>query len=61
MTPEGWRRINDCFEAVLGVPPAERASLLERLSAGDAELRAEVESLLAEYDKAGGGSARGSC
>jgi tetratricopeptide (TPR) repeat protein/tRNA A-37 threonylcarbamoyl transferase component Bud32 len=54
MTPEGWRRIKDCFEAVLGVPPAERASLLDRLCAGDAELRAEVERLLVEYDKAGG-------
>jgi tetratricopeptide (TPR) repeat protein len=54
MTPEGWRRIKDCFEAVLGVPPAERATVLERLCAGDAELSVEVKRLLVEYDKAGG-------
>jgi eukaryotic-like serine/threonine-protein kinase len=52
MSPERWRQIKDAFDAVVGVPPAERSSVLERVCAGDAELRAEVERLLGEHDKA---------
>jgi tetratricopeptide (TPR) repeat protein len=53
MTPERWRQIKDAFDEAVHVAPAERRSLLERVCARDAELRAEVERLLAEHDKAG--------
>src|SRR5271166_5928488 len=47
MTPASFRRIQELFDAVAGAPPEERRALLDRLSAGDAALRAEVASLLA--------------
>lgn len=53
MSPERWRRIKETFDAALTVPPAERSACLARVCAGDAELRAEVERLLGEHDKAG--------
>ncbi|MFN9133438.1 MAG: protein kinase domain-containing protein, partial [Phycisphaerales bacterium] len=46
MTGTRWERIKDTFNAALAVPMAERGALIERLCAGDAELRREVESLL---------------
>ena len=46
MTGTRWERIKDTFNAALAVPMAERGALVERLCAGDAELRREVESLL---------------
>src|ERR687886_2167488 len=54
MTPERWQRIEDLFQAARTRPtPAERAAFLDGACAGDAELRAEVESLLAAEDGAG--------
>ncbi len=50
MTPDRWRRVEDVFQAVLDVPPAERGGALERRCAGDAELRADVERLLVDHD-----------
>jgi len=49
MEPERWRRIDALFHAASGLPAAARAQLLTQSCGGDAELRAEVESLLA-YD-----------
>jgi serine/threonine-protein kinase len=43
MTPERWRLLQAAFER----KPAERSTFLERECAGDPELRADVESLLA--------------
>jgi ATP/maltotriose-dependent transcriptional regulator MalT len=47
MTPPEFQRIEAVFDAVADAPVDERAALLDRLCAGDAALRAEVESLLA--------------
>ena len=47
MTPERWAEINRAWHAVLARPDAERAAAIAELCAGDDELRAEVESLLA--------------
>ncbi len=49
MEPERWRRIDALFHAASGLPAAARAQLLTQSCGGDAELRAEVESLLG-YD-----------
>jgi hypothetical protein len=48
MTPEGGQRVFAVFEAALERVPAGRAALLDELCAGDPELRAEVDRLLAQ-------------
>jgi eukaryotic-like serine/threonine-protein kinase len=48
MTPERWRQIEEIFHGALDRAPADRSEFLDRHCGGDAELRAEVESLLAE-------------
>jgi tetratricopeptide (TPR) repeat protein/tRNA A-37 threonylcarbamoyl transferase component Bud32 len=53
MTPERWRQIKDCFDAVVDVPSADRSSVMARVCAGDAELRAEIERLIDEHESAG--------
>src|SRR5437773_857156 len=52
MTPERWQQITELFEAVLERPAAERAQLLTSVCKGDREPRAELESLLAEHERA---------
>jgi hypothetical protein len=47
MSGDRDRRIYEVFEAALGCDPAGRATRLEELCAGDPELRAAVERLLA--------------
>lgn len=47
MKAERWRQIEDLLDAALDHEPAERALLLDRACASDADLRREVESLLA--------------
>ncbi len=54
MTPERWTEVKEVFQEALAAEPAARAELLDRACAEDAELRREVESLLASYDGAGG-------
>lgn len=53
MTPEKWQRAEELFHRALDVPEGERASWLKGAFAGDAELQAEVESLLASDEAAG--------
>ena len=53
MTPERWQEVGAIFERALACAPGERAALLEEACAGDAELREEIESLLATYDDGG--------
>lgn len=50
MAPERWRRIAEVFEAALqrGGDSGARAAFLDQACEGDAELRAEVESLLSQ-------------
>src|SRR5215510_5125757 len=47
MTPERWQQIEQLVQAALECDPADRTALLDRECAGDPELRAEVESLIA--------------
>ena len=47
MTPERWADIDRVWHAVLARPDADRAAALDELCATDLELRAEIESLLA--------------
>ena len=53
MTPERWKQIRAVFEEaeLLGSP--DRLQFLDQACAGDAELRAEVESLLQAQSQAG--------
>ncbi|HEX4952660.1 MAG TPA: protein kinase [Thermoanaerobaculia bacterium] len=44
---ERWRRVDGILEAVLELPAGERDAFLERTCGGDADLRREVDSLLA--------------
>ncbi|HYU32918.1 MAG TPA: hypothetical protein VEW48_12210 [Thermoanaerobaculia bacterium] len=52
MTPERWKQVKEVLDAALRRPPEERGPLVGEACAGDAELRAEVESLLACQDPA---------
>jgi hypothetical protein len=55
MTTDRNRRIYELFSAVMVCDPAVRATRLEELCAGDAELRAEVERLLVQDAQASRG------
>lgn len=50
MDRERWQQIDRIFEAALARPAGERAAFLDQACAGNAELRAEVESLIAHED-----------
>jgi serine/threonine protein kinase len=50
--PDNWEAVKALFEAALEEAPADRSSFLEE-RCPDAGVRAEVERLLAEHDKAG--------
>ena len=52
MTPERWQQIEQVLRTVLELEPAERSAILDRECAGDADLRAEVESLIASAQPA---------
>jgi len=53
MTPERWQRVNEVFHAALAREAHERAAFLAEACAGDPDLRAEVESLLAAHAQPG--------
>jgi eukaryotic-like serine/threonine-protein kinase len=48
-----WSRVKELFAAVLEREPAQRAAFLAQECAGDAELRAEIDSLLSAHEDAG--------
>src|SRR6202522_737468 len=54
MTREQWQNVRKILERALELDPAECTSYLDEACAGDAELRREVESLLATNDAATG-------
>ncbi len=47
MTPERYQRVKEIYQAALDCAAGDRTPYLDRACAGDAELRSEVESLLA--------------
>ena len=53
MTSEEWQHVKEVLNEALEIPRDERSGFLDRATAGDGHLRAEVESLLASYDDAG--------
>lgn len=54
MRPDRWERIKDIFGAAIECASEARGPLLDTSCAGDSELRAEVDSLLAAHDTSGG-------
>jgi eukaryotic-like serine/threonine-protein kinase len=52
MTPGRWSEVKNVLSGVLDADIAERPKILDRLCAGDSELRTTVESLLAMESKA---------
>ena len=53
MTPERWQRIKELFRGALERAPGERPAFLDAACVGDAEARAEVESLVAAHEREG--------
>jgi tetratricopeptide (TPR) repeat protein len=53
MKPDEWNRVKAILDECLELAPASRKVQLERLCAGNAELRLEVESLLDSFSEAG--------
>ena len=52
MEPERWRRVERLYHAALELEPGKRAAFLAGACGGDAALKSEVESLLAEAEAA---------
>ena len=53
MTPERWQRIGEIYHAAMELEKDERAEFIKRACAADADLRREVESLIAAEEQAG--------
>jgi eukaryotic-like serine/threonine-protein kinase len=53
LTPEVWQRVREMLDHALNAAPEHRAAYLDEACADDPELRAEVESLLESYLRAG--------
>ena len=51
-SPDEWRRLEPLLDAVLDAAPDRRAALVAELSSGDAAMRAELERLVAECERA---------
>jgi eukaryotic-like serine/threonine-protein kinase len=60
MNKERWRLLEELFHAALEHPEDGRRQFLEEACGGDAELRAEVESLLGSDPETGSGTTTGS-
>lgn len=54
MTPERWKQVTDLFHAALEREAGDRPAFLDATTAGDPELRREVESLLAAHSTSPG-------
>lgn len=52
MSPERWQQVKSLFQALLDQPPDQRPAFLDQACPADAELRREVESLLAFHENA---------
>src|SRR6266436_9703416 len=51
MTPQQYERLTELFHAVLEVAPDERAAFMDRVSDRDADVRRELETLLAAHEQ----------
>src|SRR5262245_28931813 len=52
--PDRWREVEAVLDAILAGPAEQRDATLQRLCDGDADLRREVESLLAAHAESEG-------
>jgi eukaryotic-like serine/threonine-protein kinase len=52
MTPERYQQVGELFHAALELAPDERVAFLDQQCVGDAQLRREVESLIASHNEA---------
>ena len=50
MNADRWKVVKGLFQRALKLPPYDWAAYLDRVSAGDEDLRRDVASLLAEHD-----------
>lgn len=55
MSVPGWSRLEDLFHRAAALPPSDRSAFLDSECAGDAALRADVESLLTHDAPPGAG------
>jgi hypothetical protein len=53
LKPEVWQRVREILDQALQLSPGDRADYLDDACTGDKELRAEVESLIASFERAG--------
>ena len=53
MKPERWDEVDKILQSVLERAPGERGAYLDEACAGDEQLRARVESVLAAHEQAG--------
>ncbi len=53
LDPARWQRIEGILDRVFDAPAEQRAEILDEACAGDVELRAEVEALLAAEERSG--------
>jgi len=53
VNPERWKQVREILDKAIALPPGERPAFLDSSSAGDPELRSEVESLLGSHERAG--------
>src|SRR5256885_9124789 len=54
MSQDRWQQIEAVFQTAVDLKISERGDFLEKTCAGDPDLRAEVEKLMADYDSADG-------
>src|SRR4029078_12417862 len=54
MTPERWQQVKEIFNSAITYRPEERSSFVSHACSGDAELRHEVESLIASHEQSDG-------
>ena len=52
MNPTRWQQIEEVFQSALDLEPAERSRFVSETCAEDAELKGEVEKLIAQYEAA---------
>ena len=51
MTPQQYERLTELFHAAMELTPDERTSFLDQVGKGDADVRRELESLLAVHEQ----------
>src|SRR2546430_14136069 len=53
MKAERWQHVKQLMEEAIAIAPDDRSLFLESACHGDAEIRSEIDSLLAAHDDAG--------